>query len=68
MSKMIVLGAGIVGRAAAWDLARRGHDVTVADQDPGAAERVGSELDIDHTTADGAGKHVQRERLVLGSI
>jgi len=54
MSKMIVLGAGIVGRAAAWDLARRGHDVTVADADPGIAERVGSELGIDHTTADGA--------------
>jgi len=53
MSKMIVMGAGIVGRAAAWDLARRGHDVTVADADPIAAERVGLELGIDHTVADG---------------
>jgi len=53
MSKISVLGAGIVGRAAAWDLARRGHDVTVADEDPGAAERVGSELGIGHTGADG---------------
>jgi len=53
MSKMTVLGAGIVGRAAAWDLVRRGHDVTVADADPGAAERVGAELGIDHTFADG---------------
>jgi len=29
----LVLGAGIVGRAAVWDLVRRGHHVTVADQD-----------------------------------
>ncbi len=50
---MIVMGAGVVGRAAAWDLARRGHDVTVADADPAAAEQVGSELGIDHTVADG---------------
>ncbi len=53
MSKMTVMGAGIVGRAAAWDLARRGHDVTVADTDPAAAEQVGSELGIGHTVADG---------------
>jgi lysine 6-dehydrogenase len=50
---MTVMGAGIVGRAAAWDLARRGHDVTVADADPAAAEHVGLELGIDHTVADG---------------
>jgi len=35
--RTLVLGAGIVGTAAVWDLVRRGHDVTVADQSPDAA-------------------------------
>ncbi|MGB9359920.1 MAG: saccharopine dehydrogenase C-terminal domain-containing protein, partial [Acidimicrobiia bacterium] len=33
----LVLGAGIVGSAAVWDLVRRGHTVTVADADRDAA-------------------------------
>ena len=52
MSRMIVLGAGIVGRAAAWDLARRGHEILVADADPGAAAAVGTEFGVAHTTVD----------------
>lgn len=36
----LVLGAGIVGSAAAWDLRRRGHDVTIADTDAEAADRI----------------------------
>jgi len=36
----LVLGSGIVGSAAVWDLVRRGHDVTVADVDLSAAESV----------------------------
>ena len=36
----LVLGAGIVGSAAVWDLRRRGHDVTVADADGEAAART----------------------------
>ncbi|MGI9585400.1 MAG: saccharopine dehydrogenase C-terminal domain-containing protein [Acidimicrobiia bacterium] len=32
----LVLGAGIVGSAAVWDLRRRGHDVSVADADEDA--------------------------------
>ena len=36
----LVLGAGIVGSAAVWDLRRRGHDVTVADVDEDATERI----------------------------
>ena len=38
----LVLGSGIVGSAAAWDLVRRGHQVTVADADIETAQRVGS--------------------------
>ena len=37
---ILVLGAGIVGSACAWDLRRRGHDVTLADVDEATAERV----------------------------
>lgn len=37
MSTVAVLGSGIVGRAAAWDLSRRGHDVIVADHLESAA-------------------------------
>lgn len=37
---ILVLGAGIVGSACAWDLRRRGHDVTVADVDREAVDRV----------------------------
>ncbi|GMQ93038.1 MAG: saccharopine dehydrogenase family protein [Acidimicrobiia bacterium] len=37
---ILVLGSGIVGSAAAWDLVRRGHDVTVADTDAEAAQKV----------------------------
>ena len=37
MTRIAVLGAGIVGTAAAWDLTRRGHEVVVADSRPEAA-------------------------------
>ncbi|HSM02769.1 MAG TPA: saccharopine dehydrogenase C-terminal domain-containing protein [Acidimicrobiia bacterium] len=36
MTRVAVLGTGIVGRAAAWDMVRRGHSVKVADRDPSA--------------------------------
>lgn len=36
----LVLGSGIVGSAAAWDLVRRGHDVTVADTDLHSAQET----------------------------
>ncbi|MEE8486196.1 MAG: saccharopine dehydrogenase C-terminal domain-containing protein [Acidimicrobiia bacterium] len=41
--RTLVLGSGIVGAAATWDLVRRGHDVTVADTDYDAAVRVATE-------------------------
>jgi lysine 6-dehydrogenase len=44
MPRLLVLGAGIVGSAAVWDLVRRGHDVTVADADGEVAELVAAEF------------------------
>ena len=32
--KILILGAGMQGRIAAWDLKRSGHDVTAIDRDP----------------------------------
>ncbi len=40
----LVLGAGIVGSAAVWDLVRRGHTVTVADTDQVISDTVASSL------------------------
>jgi saccharopine dehydrogenase-like NADP-dependent oxidoreductase len=38
----LVLGGGVVGSAAVWDLTRRGHRVTIADRDESIAGSVGS--------------------------
>ncbi|MEN8240200.1 MAG: saccharopine dehydrogenase NADP-binding domain-containing protein, partial [Actinomycetota bacterium] len=48
----LVLGSGIVGSAAVWDLIRRGHAVTVADTDVEAVRRVGSILGAKPVTID----------------
>ncbi|MEB2312473.1 MAG: saccharopine dehydrogenase NADP-binding domain-containing protein [Sorangiineae bacterium] len=44
--RILVLGAGRMGRAAAWDLARQPgvEQVVLADRDPGALERAADEL------------------------
>ena len=54
----VVLGAGIVGSAAVWDLIRRGHTVTVADADWDTAAAVAAShgatpahLDVDNHSA-----------------
>lgn len=52
MTKTLVLGSGIVGRAAAWDLNRRGHEVTVTDISPELAAAVGAELGVPAATLD----------------
>jgi lysine 6-dehydrogenase len=54
MSNVVVLGTGIIGRAAAWDLHRRGHRVAVGDADPAAASAVGRELGAEHSAVDAA--------------
>jgi lysine 6-dehydrogenase len=50
--RTLVLGAGIVGRAAAWDLKRRGHRVTVGDADGSAAQHVAKSFGLDAMTLD----------------
>ncbi len=38
--KILVLGAGIIGVSTAWHLLEQGHDVTVVDRQPGAAQET----------------------------
>ena len=35
--KVVILGAGFIVVTSAWFLARKGHDVTVIDRQPGPA-------------------------------
>lgn len=44
--RTLVLGSGIVGSAAAWDLERRGHVVTVADRRQEAFAALAGRLDV----------------------
>ena len=50
--KAIVLGAGVVGTASAWFLAKQGHDVTVIDRQPAAGLETsfanGGQLSVSH--------------------
>ena len=50
--KVIVLGAGIIGTASAWFLHKSGHDVTVIDRQPGAAQETsfanGCQISVSH--------------------
>jgi lysine 6-dehydrogenase len=48
----LVLGSGIVGSAATWDLVRRGHDVTVADADISSARAVAADNSIEAVQLD----------------
>src|SRR6476620_12755910 len=50
--KVIVLGAGVVGTAAAWYLMRSGHEVTVVDREPMAGIETsfanGGQISVSH--------------------
>ncbi|MEN8113680.1 MAG: saccharopine dehydrogenase C-terminal domain-containing protein [Actinomycetota bacterium] len=63
VSRTLVLGAGIVGSAAVWDLTRRGHDVTVADVDERTASTVGKRFDADSARVDATDDRVLRPLL-----
>ena len=40
--KVLVMGAGVIGTASAWYLAKSGHEVTVIDRQPGAGLETSS--------------------------
>lgn len=50
--KVIVLGAGIIGTASAWYLQQVGHEVTVIERQPGAAQETsfanGCQISVSH--------------------
>lgn len=50
--RILVLGAGVVGTASAWYLARAGHDVTVVDRQPVAGNETsfanGGQISVSH--------------------
>jgi len=50
--KVIVLGSGIIGTASAWFLHKSGHDVTVIERQPGAAQETsfanGCQISVSH--------------------
>lgn len=50
--KVIVLGAGIIGTASAWYLHQAGHEVTVIERQPGAAQETsfanGCQISVSH--------------------
>jgi D-amino-acid dehydrogenase len=50
--KVIVLGSGIIGTASAWFLNKAGHEVTVLEREPGAAQETsfanGCQISVSH--------------------
>lgn len=50
--KVIVLGAGIIGTSSAWFLNKAGHEVTVIERQPGAAQETsfanGCQISVSH--------------------
>ena len=59
----VVLGGGVVGTAAVWDLTRRGHRVTVADRDRTVAEGVASRFGVQAATVQVSDERKVRELL-----
>jgi lysine 6-dehydrogenase len=62
----VVVGSGIVGSAAAWDLVRRGHTVALADANPEALAAVALQLGIPHAHLD-VGDRDQLDRVLDGA-
>jgi lysine 6-dehydrogenase len=73
MGSVAILGSGIVGTAAAWDMTRRGHDVIVADADAAAADTAGTiasaqAIHLDATDGDAVRRLFEQVELVVSGI
>lgn len=64
----LVLGAGIVGSACAWDLRRQGHDVTIADVDPDIVEGTAHAYGATPATIDAANGRELTELVALHDV
>ena len=65
--KIVIIGGGKVGYAIAAQLTHEGHDITVVDQNPAVAERIGDTLDCMSICGRGATVAVMEESGVPGS-
>lgn len=59
--KIVIIGGGKVGYAIAAQLTHEGHDITVVDQNPAVAERIGDTLDCMSICGRGATVAVMEE-------
>jgi lysine 6-dehydrogenase len=64
----LVLGAGIVGSAAVWDLRRRDHDVSVADTDADAVHQLAAAYGATPIIADAADSMELMELLAIHDV
>ncbi len=64
--RVVVLGAGVIGVTTAWYLARSGHEVTVVDRQPEAAQETsfanGGQISVSHAEP-WANPHLPRQLL-----
>jgi lysine 6-dehydrogenase len=73
VTSAVVLGAGMVGTAMAWDMRRQGFDVTVIDARETALEHVKAKADVRTTHADLRDERILRREIapydiVLGAL
>lgn len=64
----LVLGAGIVGSAAVWDLRRRGHEVSVADTDTDAVHQLATAYGATPIVVDAADSRELMELIAIHDV
>lgn len=65
--KIVVIGAGKVGRALMEQLVKEGHDIVVVDSNPEVIATIQNSFDVIGVVGNGAGEGIQREAGVQAS-